>query len=133
MKRSCLIPALLLAVLLALGPVLATAQETTPALGVDPRIAKDGVQIGVFASGLNFPMGIIQLPDASYLVATSDPTGGSFFQSTGALLRLTDHDGDGRADSNGTVLAGDIPGPLVALQRAGNLIFVTTALAGGEA
>lgn len=133
MKWTSSLPAMLLATLLALGSTIATGQAATPALGADPRIAQDEVHIGVFASGLNFPMGIIQLPDGSFLVATSDPSGGSYFQSTGALLRLTDHDGDGRADSDGVVLAGDIPGPLVALQRAGNLIVVTSARAGGEA
>jgi glucose/arabinose dehydrogenase len=118
---------------MAFAPFLGSAQATTVALGNDPRIAADGVQLGVFADGLQFPMGIIQLPDGSLLVASSDPTGGGFFSSTGSLLRLTDHDGDGRADSGGTALAENIPGPLVALQRAGNLIFVTTAISGGEA
>ncbi len=102
------------------------AQGQTPNLGSDPRITSAGLEIGVFAEGLNFPMGMIALPDDSILVATSDPTGGSFFRSTGELLRLTDADGDGVADDGGTVVATDLTGPLVAIQRAGDLVFVAT-------
>src|SRR5215213_7961249 len=51
-----------------------------------------------FASGLNFPYGMLHVPDGSLLVATSNPTGGSYFASTGVLVRLVDADGDGHAD-----------------------------------
>ncbi|MCC6790077.1 MAG: hypothetical protein IT336_00235 [Thermomicrobiales bacterium] len=111
----------------------AAAQSATITLGDDPRIADAGITLSVFADGLDFPMGMIPLPDGSLLVAASTADGGSFFNSTGALIRLTDRDGDGRADDAGTVLAGDIFGPLVAVQRAGDLVFVTSARGGVEA
>lgn len=127
------ITALLLVVAVLSAPAAAGAQETDVALGTDPRIADAGIALGLFADGLDFPMGLVALPDGALLAGVSAPTGGSFFQSDGALLRLTDHDGDGRADSAGTPLATGIPGPIVALARAGNLVFVTTARAGAEA
>lgn len=117
---------LIIAMLLA-GGSLVVAQEGTPSLGIDPQVTAAGLEIGVFADGLNFPMGMIGLPDNSILVATSNPTGGSFFQSTGELLRLTDSDSDGIADDGGSVVATGLAGPLVAIQRAGDLVFVTTA------
>lgn len=119
--------------LLLLTAPFAAAQESPIALGDDPRIAEAGIELSVFATGLEFPMGMVPLPDNSILVATSAPDGGSYFQSTGALVRLTDQDGDGRADDAGTILAADIPGPLVAIQRAGDLVFVTSARLGEEA
>jgi hypothetical protein len=110
----------------------ASAQEQTPAFGNDPRIAASSLDINVFASGLNFPMGMVVLPDRSLLVATSVPDGGSFFQSSGELIRLTDSDGDGHADDAGTPLASGLPGALVALQRIDDLVLVTSSESGQE-
>lgn len=109
------------------GGSFVVAQVQTPSPGNDQQIRAAGLQISVFADGLNFPMGMIGLPDNSILVATSNPTGGSFFRSTGELLRLTDTDSDGIADDSGSVVATGLTGPLVAIQRAGDLVFVTTA------
>src|SRR4051794_34809411 len=67
-----------------------------------------------FASGLNFPYGMLRLPDGSLLVATSNPTGGSYFASTGALVRLVDDDRDGHADGPPGVLFEGLPGMLTA-------------------
>jgi glucose/arabinose dehydrogenase len=126
--------ALVALVVLLIGTIsFAAAQPADVALGDDPRIAEAGIELSIFAEGLEFPMGMVELPDGSLLVATSTPDGGSFFQSTGSLIRFTDHDADGRADNAGTVLVSGIDGPLVALQRAGDLIFVTSARAGSEA
>ncbi len=111
---------------LAASPV-AEAQDQLPALGDDPRIVAADLEIGVFASGLNFPMGMVVMPDGSLLVSTSVPDGGSFFRSTGELVRLTDDDNNGEADDAGTVLASGLPGPLVALQQFSDLVFVTSA------
>src|SRR4051794_22821078 len=118
---------------LLMAPLTASAQETNVSLGTDPRIAADGVQLSVFADGLDFPMGIVALPDGSMLVGVSAPTDGGFFNSTGSLIRLTDHDADGAADGSGSVLATGIPGPIVAVARGGNLVFVTSASYGQEA
>lgn len=127
-----LLPSVVLLSLVSVAP-FAAAQADGIALGDDPRIAEAGITLSVFADSLDFPMGMVELPDGSLLVATSTPDGGSFFNSTGALIRLADHDGDGRADDAGSVLAGDLLGPLVAVQRAGDLIFVTSARGGAEA
>jgi len=125
--------------LLLLGtPRIAAAQEIEstqqlPALGDDPRIAEAGIELSMFATGLEFPMGMVPLPDNSLLVATSSAAaGGSFFESSGALVRLTDADGDGVADDEGTVLADGLLGPIVALARAGDLIIATGARYGSE-
>ena len=122
---------LMLFVLLAYAP-RAQAQDIDISLGDDPRISDAELRLGVFAGGLDFPMGMIDLPDGSILVATSTPDGGAFFQSTGQLLRLRDRDGDGAADGRPTVLATDLDGPLVAVARAGNLVFTTSARFGEE-
>lgn len=130
MRRTA---ALLLALVLFAAPTLARGQDADVALGTDPRIAAADLELTVFAGGLEFPMGLIALPDGSLLAGVSAPTGGSFFASEGGLLRLTDRDGDGRADGGGRLLVAGIPGPIVALARAGELVFVTSAKAGEEA
>lgn len=129
-RTSIMVVALMVASTIA---PIAAAQPGDIALGSDPRIARAGISLTVFADGLDFPMGMVELPDGSLLVATSTPDGSSFFSSTGALIRLTDRNGDGRADGAGTVLAGGLLGPLVAVQRAGDLIFVTSVRGGAEA
>lgn len=117
---------------LFLGGSLAAAQQTAPALGDDPRLADAGLELSVFAEGIDYPMGLVELPDGSLLVATSDPQRGSFFSSVGSLLRLTDANGDGKADGEGTRLATGLPGPLVALAQIDDLVFVTSAKGGSE-
>jgi glucose/arabinose dehydrogenase len=123
---------ILVALALLLAAPAASAQDVGIALGDAPRIADAGLELGLFASGLDFPMGMVELPDGSLLVATSMPDGGTFFQSTGALVRLTDEDDDGAADDAGTPLATGLVGPLVALQRADKLVFVTSSRYGDE-
>src|SRR5919198_521509 len=84
----------------------------------------------VFATGLDFPLGMQQLGDGSLLVATTRPTSVSspsfFGASVGELIRLVDADGDGQADGPGTVLFMGLPGPLTDLRIAGSLVFVTS-------
>jgi glucose/arabinose dehydrogenase len=125
--------AVLLAVAVA-GPwATAGARDFSPLLlGNDPRIDVGALRVTVFADRLFFPMGMTPLPDGSLLVATSVPTGGGYFSSTGELRRLIDEDGDGVADDAGTVLAADLPGTLVAVARGGTLLFVTSAESGRE-
>src|SRR3954470_2330340 len=71
-------------------------------------------RVTTFASGLNYPEGMVQLADGSLLVATSRPlgTGASFFNSAGDLLRFVDADRDGVADGPGTALFSGLPGGL---------------------
>lgn len=121
--------ALLLALALGLTSLPAAA-DSVVRLGDDPRLAE--LEVTAFATGLNFPTGMAELPDGSILVATSAPTGGGLFRSTGQLLRLTDEDEDGVADDEGTVLATDLPGTLVSLALAGDLVLTTSAEGGNE-
>src|SRR5262249_15263343 len=125
---------IVLAVALAGTGQTANARETSPLLlGDDPSIDPSAFSVTVFARDLFFPMGMIHLPDGSLLVATSPPNGdGGYFTSTGELRRLVDADGDGVADDEGTVLAGDLPGTIVAVARGGPLLFVTSAESGRE-
>ncbi len=121
--------ALLAGIALGLTALPASA-DSVVRLGDDPRLAD--LKVTAFATGLNFPTGMVELPDGSVLVATSAPTGGNFFQSTGELLRLTDEDADGIADDAGEVLATGLPGTLVSLARAGDLVLTTSAEGGNE-
>ena len=114
--------------LVTLTVVPAVAQ---PAIGGDARVNPDDFRITTFASGLNFPTGLVRLPDGSILVATSNPSG-SYFNSTGSLLRFVDANGDGIADGPGTVVYSDPIGVLTAVQAAGNLVFLTSAKTGSE-
>ena len=65
----------------------ATVAAQAPGLPLQEGVPLNAV---VFAGGLNFPVGMVVLPDGSLLVGSSNPTGGSYFSSTGELLRLVD-------------------------------------------
>src|SRR5687767_6794562 len=92
-------------------------------VGGDPSVNPADFRVTTFATGLNFPYGMQQLPDGSLLVATSRPNaaGGSYLNSTGQLVRLVDGDGDGMADGPGTVVATGLPGRMTDLRLAGSL------------
>ena len=101
-----------LSILFAADP--AVAQFT---IGGDPRVNPNDFRITTFASGLNYPNRLARLSDGSILVATSNPNGsGTFFASSGALLRFTDTNGDGVADGPGQVMYSDLLGVWVALK-----------------
>jgi glucose/arabinose dehydrogenase len=88
-----------------------------------------GFRVTTFATGLDFPYGMQQLPDGSLLVGTSrPPPGGGYFGASGELVRFTDADADGVADGPPTVLYRGLPGPLTAVRQAGSLVLVTTDL-----
>lgn len=98
------------------------------AVGGDPSINSADFRVTTFASGIDFPYGMQELPDGSILVGTSPPqngAGGSYFQSTGRLIRLVDADGDGVADGPGQILADGLPGTLTDVRAIGSLLFVT--------
>jgi glucose/arabinose dehydrogenase len=101
-------------------------------VGGDPRVNPADFQITTFATGLDFPYGMVQLADGSLLVAESTSPSGSYFRSVGELVRLVDADGDGIADGPGTVLYTGLPGSVTALCQAGNLFFVTSSQGGSE-
>jgi len=116
-----------------LSAALSTLAAADPAIaqftiGGDPRVNPDDFRITTFASGLNYPNGLARLSDGSILVATSNPNGtGTFFASSGALLRFTDTNSDGIADGPGQVMYSDLLGVWVALKVAGPLVFITSA------
>lgn len=87
--------------------------------GVDPAQFK----MTTFATGLNYPVGMVELADGSVLVGVSN---GAFFGSTsGQILRLEDTNHDGVSDTR-TVVANNVPGGgLSSLRHAGNLFFTT--------
>ncbi len=89
-----------------------------------PGVSAEDFRITEFASGLNYPVGMVELDDGSVLVATSN--GNSFFgSSSGSLIRLADTDGDGVSDVSQTLVS-DVPsGKLSALRRSGDLVFAT--------
>lgn len=82
------------------------------------------LSLTTFASGLNFPVGMAELPDGSVLVAVSN--GDSFYGATsGRLIRLVDADDDGVAETQQTLVA-DVPGASpTAVRVAGRLVVVT--------
>ncbi|HTL55732.1 MAG TPA: hypothetical protein VL361_08630 [Candidatus Limnocylindrales bacterium] len=88
-----------------------------------PGVNSNDFRITIFASGLDFPLGLATLPDGSLLVGSSQ--GANFFNSAGKLLRFTDTNSDGVADGPGTVLFAGLPGTQTSVRLAGNLVFVT--------
>jgi len=114
----------ILSVFLAATTLRAAAPFALQGPGVNPA----DFRVTTFASGLGYPVGMAELSDGSLLVALS--VGRSFGNSTGALVRLVDADGDGVADGPGTTLASGLPGGLTSLRVAGNLVFVTGQGAG---
>lgn len=80
-------------------------------------------RVTVFASGLNFPLGMAQLTNDSVLATVT--SGGNFFNTTGNILRLTDTNQDGIADDAGQVLYSGLTGGQTALRVVGSLILVT--------
>jgi subtilase family serine protease/glucose/arabinose dehydrogenase len=115
-----------LAILLPLGVVNVEAQVAPLQVQMNPSAFRSTV----FATGLDFPLGMQALGDGSLLVATSRPTSASspsYWASVGELVRLVDADGDGQADGPAKVLFTGLPGPLTDLRIAGALAFVTSA------
>jgi glucose/arabinose dehydrogenase len=102
------------------------------AVGGDPSVNPADFRVTTFASGLNFPHGMVALSDGSLLVGISNPVGSSYYNSTGELLRFTDGNGDGVADSGGQVLFSNLPGEVTALHQAGEFILATSSEAGSE-
>ncbi len=88
------------------------------------RVNPDDFELTVFADDLNYPVGMVELPDQSILVAVSNGT--SFFSSTSAkILRLVDDDDDGVAESREVLIDGLSVGGASALRMAGDLLFIS--------
>jgi len=95
-------------------------------------------QVGVFATGLEYPTSMATLADGSLLVATSK--GGPswldnyiFASQSGALVRLVDADGDGVADGPPQTVAANLPGLVTSVRREGNLVFALSSQGGKQA
>ena len=106
--------------LLVPGLIHAQVPFTIQGPGVDPN----DFRITEFATGLNFPVGMVELDDGSLLVATSNGSG-LFSSTSGSLIRLADTNGDGTVDVTQTLVNNVPGGKLTALRRSGDLIFTT--------
>ena len=115
--------------------LFAAAQVATAAapfaLASDSRIDPSKFRVTTFASGLPYTTAMQQLSDGSMLVAVNDPTGGRYYASTGKLLRLTDANHDGVADDAGTYVNTALPGSIVQMRQAGDLLVVNSVLTTG--
>lgn len=99
-------------------PAIATVPFTIQGPGVNPS----DFRMTTFATGANFPVGMVELDDGSILVAESN--GSLFGSSSGRLVRYVDTDQDGVSDSQSN-LADVSFGGLTALRRGGDLVFTT--------
>ena len=99
-----------------------------------PGVNPADFRITTFASGLNYPDGMLTLSDGSLLVGVSNLEGSSTYaRSGGELLRFTDTTGTGVADNpNGEVMYNGLPGELSGLSQAGAFILATSAETGYE-
>src|SRR5262249_16049651 len=59
-------------------------------VGGDPVVDAADFRVTAFASGLNFPTGVVAEPDGSLLVVVNNPVAGStsFYNTTAQILRL---------------------------------------------
>jgi glucose/arabinose dehydrogenase len=99
------------------------------AVGGDPVVKAADFRVTAFATGLNFPSGVVAEPDGSLLVVVNTPNSGStsFFDSTAQVIRLVDTSGDGVADGAPAVLASGLPGADSALAQAGLYVITTSS------
>lgn len=102
-------------VLAASLPTLIAAQ-TRQALPLTETLP---LQVVVLAADVHFPAGMAELPDGSIIVGSSNPVGGSYFQSTGEILRFA-------GDVDPTIVATDLPGAITSVARLDEFVFVTT-------
>ncbi len=94
-----------------------------------PGLNPADFRVTTFASGLSFPLGMVQLDDGSLLVAVTEGT--SFWTGKlGQLIRLTDTNQDGVADGPGAVVYTGLPSGVTSLRKFGSLVFVTGQGAG---
>ena len=125
-RRSACLALAAGSVLLAMSSMVSSVHGAFSALpftlsgpGVDPG----QFEVTAFASGLNYPVGMAQLPDGSLLVTSTD--GPSYFSSNARLVRLVDANQDGYADGPPVPLITGLPGGLTSVCIAGKLVIVT--------
>ena len=88
-----------------------------------PGVNAGDFRVTTFASGLNFPLGMAELPDGSLLVTIVQNNSLSGGTTSGRLVRFTDANNDGIADNAGTILYSNLPPSLTALRVVDNLVF----------
>jgi len=88
-----------------------------------PGVNPNDFRVTVFASGLDFPIGMAQLSDRSLLVGITQ--GANFFSGTGKIIRFADTNDDGIADGPGTIVYSNLPSSQSAVRVAGNLVLTT--------
>jgi len=96
---------------------------TVPFTVQGPGVNSNDFRVTVFASGLDFPLGMAKLSDGSLLVGISQ--GASYWSTTGKLLRFVGSNDDGIADGPGTILYSGLPSDQTAVRVVGNLVFTT--------
>lgn len=119
--------------LLGVAPLLAAAPAAAQpfVVGGDSGVDPAAYEVRVFASGLDFPLGMLALDDGSILVGESHESfpGSSFLNSVGEILRYVDAEPDGVADGPGLVLASGLDA-ITSLRRSGDLVFAATGAIG---
>jgi hypothetical protein len=109
--------------------VLSTAlpAQEPPFVFKAPGVNPSEFRLTTFATGVGYPVGMVELDDGSLLVGATD--GNPFLginSPTGRLVRFVDADQDGVADDEeGDVLIDGLVGGLAAVRRAGDLIVCT--------
>lgn len=111
------------AIVLAALVCIARLAGAQPFTVQGPGVNSNDFRVTTFASGLNFPIGMVKLPDDSLLVAVTDGT--TFGGTAGRLIRLADTNQNGVADGPATTLYSGLPGSLTDVKAAGNLFLVT--------
>ena len=89
-----------------------------------PGVNTNHFRVTTFASGLSFPLGMAELPDGSLLVTTVQNNNFSGGTNPGRLIRLTDTNLNGIADSMGTILYSNLSPALTAVRVVDKLVFV---------
>jgi hypothetical protein len=108
----------------ALVAITALPSSAQFALHGGDRVNPDDFELTTFAENLNYPVGMVELPDHSILVAVG--IGGSFFSSTTSqILRLVDADDDGVSETREVIVDGLSIGGASALRMAGDLLFIS--------
>src|SRR6516165_97721 len=76
-----------------------------PAVGGDPSVNPADFRVTVYATGLDYPTGVLAEPDGSLLVVLNQPTSGhsDFYSTTAQIVRFVDSNSDGGADGPPTV------------------------------
>ncbi len=90
-----------------------------------PGVRAADFRVTVFAQGVDFPLGMAELPDGSLLATVSE--GSNFFDTAGKIVRYADTTGDGVADTGPQVVYHGLDGTLTAVRIGGTLVFVTGA------